>query len=82
MSEIRIKENESLDNALLEIIEYEKNQLDRVINIAPTIQNVLDVYHLSNPEQKNRLLKAFIHKMVVYKPLKFKDFDLHIKLLD
>ena len=75
-------ENKDNINSMLEIIEYEKTQLDRVVNIAPTIQNVLDVYHISNPDQKNRLLKSFIHKIIAYKPLKFKDFDLHIKLLD
>lgn len=76
------EENKNNIEALLEIIEYEKNQLDRVVNIAPTIRNVLDVYHISNPDQKNRLLKSFIERIIVYKPLKFKDFDLRIKLFD
>ena len=68
--------------SLLEIIEYEKSQLDRISNIAPTIRNVLDIYHLSNPEQKNRLLRAFVKDVVVHKPQKFKDFQMEIFLLD
>lgn len=68
--------------SLLEIIEYEKSQLDRVSNIAPTIQNCLDIYHLSNPDQKNRLLKSFVKEIITHKPLKFKDFEMDIKLLD
>ena len=75
-------ENKDNINSMLEIIEYEKTQLDRVVNIAPTIQNVLDVYHLSNPEQRNRLLKSFIHSIIVYKPIKFQDFKMEIRLLD
>jgi DNA invertase Pin-like site-specific DNA recombinase len=67
---------------LLEIIEYEKSQLDRVSNIAPTIRNVLDVYHLSNPEQKNRLLRSFVKDIIVHKPFKFKDFKMEIILKD
>ena len=67
-------------NSLIEIIEYEKNQMDRVINIAPTIQNVLDVYNLSTPEQKNRLIKSFIKEIITHKPYKFKDFEMHIIL--
>lgn len=76
------EENTSHIKSLLEIIEYEKTQLDRVINIAPTIQNVLDVYHLSNPSQKNRLLKTFVKEIVTCKRQKFKDFEMEIRLLD
>ena len=68
--------------SLIEIIEYEKSQMDRVTNIAPTIRNVLDVYSLSNPEQKNRLIKSFIKEIVTHKPYKFKDFEMHIILKD
>lgn len=68
--------------SLLGIIEYEKSQLDRISNIAPTIQNCLDIYHLSNPEQKNRLIKSFVKEIVTYKPQKFKDFEMNIILLD
>lgn len=68
--------------SLLKTIEYEKSQLDRVSNIAPTIRNVLDVYHLSNPEQKNRLLRSFVKDIVVHKPQKFKDFTMEIFLQD
>lgn len=66
--------------SLTEIIEYEKSQMDRVTNIAPTIQNVLDVYNLSTPEQKNRLIKSFIKEIVTHKPHKFKDFEMNIIL--
>lgn len=69
-------------NSLIEIIEYEEKQMDRVTNIAPTIKNVLDVYSLSNPEQKNRLIKSFIKEIVTHKPHKFKDFEMHIILKD
>ena len=75
-------ENTSNIESLLEIIEYEKTQLDRISNIAPTIQNVLDVYHLSNPGQKNRLLKSFVKEIVTTKRQKFKDFEMDIRLLD
>ena len=81
LDELNKERKENTDNieALLEIIEYEKSQLDRVINIAPTIQNVLDVYHLSNPEQKNRLLKSFVKNIVVYKPKKYNK-ELHLEI--
>lgn len=65
--------------SLTEIIEYEKGQLDRISNIAPVIQNVLDVYHLSSPEQKNRLLKSFIRDIVVFKPKKYNE-ELHLEI--
>lgn len=68
--------------SLIEIIEYEKSQMDRVTNIAPTIRNVLDVYNLSTPEQKNRLIKSFIKEIVTHKPYKFKDFEMEIILKD
>ena len=76
------KENKEHINSLLETIEYEKSQLDRVINLAPSIKNVLDVYSLSSPEQKNRLLKAFVKNIIVYKPEKFKPFSVEIRLAD
>ena len=69
-------------DSLLEIIEYEKSQLDRVSNIAPTIKNCLDVYHLSDASQKNRLLRAFVKDIIVHKPEKFKDFTMEVYLLD
>ena len=68
--------------SLIKTIEYEKSQLDRISNIAPTIRNCLDIYHLSNPEQKNRLLRSFVKDIVVHKPQKFKDFTMEIFLLD
>lgn len=68
--------------SLVEMIEYEKSQLERVSNIAPTIKNCLDVYYLSNPEQKNRLLRSFVKDIVVHKPFKFKDFTMEITLKD
>lgn len=68
--------------SLLKTIEYEKSQLDRVSNIAPTIRNCLDIYHLSNPDQKNRLLRSFVKDIIVHKPQKFKDFNMEIFLLD
>lgn len=68
--------------SLEEIIEYENNQNNRITNIAPTIQNVLDVYYLSSPEQKNRLIKSFVKEIITHKPEKFKDFKMEIKLLD
>lgn len=76
------KENEQNITSLLEIIEYEKTQLDRITNVAPTIQNCLDVYKISTPEQQNRLLKSFIKTITTHKPEKFKDFKMDIKLLD
>ena len=69
-------------SSLLDIIEYEKSELDRISNIAPTIQNCLDVYHLSNVEQKNRLLKSFVKEIITHKPLKFKDFEITVILKD
>ena len=68
--------------ALEDIIEYEKSQKNRIFNIAPTINNCLDVYHLSNPSQKNRLLKSFVKEIVTTKRQKFKDFEMDIRLLD
>ena len=81
LNELNIDKTDLQDKitSLLEIIEYEKNQLDRITNIAPTIQNVLDVYHLSNPEQRNRLLKSFIKNIIVYKPKKYND-ELHLEI--
>jgi DNA invertase Pin-like site-specific DNA recombinase len=67
---------------MLEVIEYEKSQLDRISNIAPTIQNCLDVYYLSNPEQRNRLLKSFVKEIITTKPVKYKDFEMQIILRD
>lgn len=68
--------------SLEEIIEYENTQKNRISNIAPAIQNVLDVYHLSSPEQKNRLVKSFVKSITTTKTEKFKDFQMGIKLLD
>lgn len=68
--------------ALVDIIEYEKSQKNRIFNIAPTINNCLDVYHISNPSQKNRLLKSFVKEIVTTKKQKFKDFEMDIRLLD
>lgn len=84
LDELNLEKNELKDKikSLLEIIDYEKSQLDRVSNIAPTIRNCLDIYHLSNPSQKNRLLKSFVKEIVTHKPVKYKDFDMEIKLLD
>lgn len=67
---------------LEDIIEYEKSQKNRIFNIAPTINNCLDVYHLSKPSQKNRLLKSFVKEIVTSKRQKFKDFEMDIRLLD
>lgn len=75
-------ENQQRINDLLEIIEYEKTQLERVTGLAPAIRNVLDVYKLSNPEQQNRLLKSFVETITTHKPQKFKDFEMTIKLID
>ena len=68
--------------AVLELIEYERTQLDRITNISPTIQNCLDIYHLSNPEQKNRILKSFVKEIISVKRQKFKDFEMDVILLD
>lgn len=65
--------------SLTEIIEYEKGQLNRISNLAPVIQNVLDVYNLSSPEQKNRLLKSIIRDIVVFKPKKYNE-ELHLEI--
>lgn len=68
--------------SLIEIIEYEKSEESKITSIAPSIQNCLDVYHLSNPEQKNKLLKSFIKEIITHKPKKFKDFEMKIILKD
>lgn len=68
--------------SLKEIIEYEKSEESKITSIAPSIQNCLDVYHLSNPEQRNKLLKSFIKEIITNKPNKFKDFEMKIILRD
>jgi DNA invertase Pin-like site-specific DNA recombinase len=84
LDELNKERNENTHNinTLLELIEYEKTQLERITGLAPNIKNVLDIYKLSTPEQQNRLLKSFIKSITTHKPKKFKDFEMHIKLLD
>lgn len=65
--------------SLLDVIEYEKSQLSRITGLAPAIKTCLDVYYLSNAEQKNRLLKSFIREVIVYKPKKYND-ELHLEI--
>ena len=73
------KELQEKIKSLTEIIDYEKGQLNRISNLAPVIQNVLDVYHLSSAEQKNRLLKSVIRDIIVFKPKKYNE-ELHLEI--
>ena len=49
-----------------EDIDNELNKYNNAQNLKPTIMNCLEIYHLSNPTQKNALLKSFISK-ITYK---------------
>lgn len=52
-----------------EEIDNELNKHNNAKNLKPTIMSCLEIYHLSDPTQKNRLLKSFISK-ITYKRAK------------
>ena len=74
-TEIRYKIEETL-----RLIEYENTKKNKTVNLAPAIVNCLDVYKLSNPTQKNKLLRSFIRNIIVYKPKKYNN-ELHLEII-
>ena len=54
----------SLDEKIQSANDEEKQRLDKVKNIKPKIISMLEIYHKSNPEQKNKILRSFITKIV------------------
>lgn len=64
---------------LSEEINNELNKHNNAKNLKPTIMNCLEIYHLSNPTQKNKLLKSFISK-ITYKRAKTDNLLSDIKI--
>ena len=54
---------------ILQKIEYEKQLKTKIHDVAPTIRNALEIYHISSAKQKNRILKAFVREVRTIKEI-------------
>lgn len=66
-SQINNEKIEKLKNTKQEIlksIDEEKERLNKIENIKPKILSMLEIYHDANPEQKNKILRSFITKIL------------------
>lgn len=60
----KLEELKSTRENILKQIDEEMQRLEKVKNIKPKIISMLEIYHKSNSEQKNKILRSFITKIV------------------
>lgn len=70
---------------IIQKIEYENQLKTKLHDVAPTIKNALEIYHIASPKQKNRILKSFVKEVRTIKEVSNrydKSFQMDIILHD